>query len=143
MAALANSAWRSIAPKVVAAKCVSNMRNLHVSLNSYVTDIGYWPQIPESQDETEETYEAWWLKELEPFGGTPAVWQCPVLKSKQVTDSTGYVLKMHYVPADFDANPISPRRWPNMPWLLERGNNHGRGALVAFPDGSIRSSLKQ
>jgi prepilin-type N-terminal cleavage/methylation domain-containing protein len=142
LAALTNSVWQSFAPKIARAKCLSNMRSLHVSLSSYVTDVGHWPQIPPAVDDAgNEAYEAWWMAELEPFGATDAVWLCPVLKSKRVKDADGYELKMHYVPADFDANPISPRRWPNMPWLIERGNNHGRGSLVAFPDGSIRDSL--
>lgn len=138
LAALVSVGYRTIAPKVAKVRCLSNMRSIHVSLSSYVTDVGHWPQIPEAADADNESYEKWWMSTLEPFGTTDKVWQCPVMVAGQVKDSDGYLLKMHYIPADFDANPISPRRWPNMPWLVERGNNHGSGALALFPDGATR-----
>lgn len=141
LAAMLNTAWVSVAPKVAQAQCFSNMRSIHGSLSTYLTDVGHWPQIPTKSEDNEETYETWWLATLEPYGGVAKVWQCPVLRSRKVQDADGYVLRMHYIPTDFDANPISPRRWSTMPWLIERGNNHGRGALLAFPDGSIRTSL--
>jgi type II secretory pathway pseudopilin PulG len=130
--------YRTLMPKVAQAKCLSNLRSLHVSLGSYLADRGHWPQIPEASEESTEAYESWWMAELEPYGGTDNVWKCPVLSAARVEDSSGYELKMHYVPADFDANPISPTRWPNMPWIIERGNNHGSGAIALFPDGSTR-----
>ena len=46
---------------------------------------------------------------------------------------------LHYTPAMFDESPYTPYRWPNQPWLSEIGNMHGRGALMCFPDGSIRA----
>jgi len=140
---LLTTAWVSLAPKIAEVRCTSNIRNIHALLSTYVTDVGHWPQIPLDLDTTEESYESWWLATMEPFGAPEKIWKCPVLSKARVTDADGYELRMHYIPADFDANPISPRRWSNMPWLIERGNNHGRGALIAFPDGSIRNSLTQ
>lgn len=116
------------------------MRQIHTALGSALNDIGHWPQIPENLEDSEETYEDWWLETMEPYGAPSKIWQCPILRATQATDPNGYLLRMHYIPTDFDANPINPRRW-NMPWLIERGNNHGAGALMAFPDGSIRTGL--
>lgn len=138
LAALISVSYKSYAPQIARVKCLGNLRSLHVSLGSYLNDVGRWPQIPESEDTSNEKYETWWLAELAPFGATERVWKCPILTAGRITDSTGYELRMHYVPADFDANPISPRRWSNMPWIVERGNNHGRGALALFPDGATR-----
>ena len=143
LATIVTTVWKSISPKLVEARCLSNMRSIHISLSNYLSDVGTWPQIPLDLDTTDQAYEAWWLWTMEPFGAPEKIWKCPVLSKARVTDADGYELRMHYIPADFDANPISPRRWSNMPWLVERGNNHGRGALIAFPDGSIRSSLTQ
>lgn len=142
LAALISAGWETIARQAARTKCLSNMRNLHVALANYVADAGHWPQIPPQVEDDLKTYEEWWIAALQPFGAGEKSWKCPVLESRAVKDADGYRLRMHYIPTDFDANPISPSRWPAMPWLIERGNNHGNGALVDFPDGSIRSSLR-
>jgi hypothetical protein len=46
---------------------------------------------------------------------------------------------LHYMPAMFDATPGIARRWSTQPWLVEIANAHGQGALVCFPDGSVKS----
>ena len=60
----------------------TNMRSLQVSLVAYVQDNGHWPQEPEEiwNSENLEAYEDWWLAELEPYGATKEVWQCPQCK---------------------------------------------------------------
>jgi type II secretory pathway pseudopilin PulG len=142
LAALVLTGWQTFALQAAKVACMTNMRAIHGALAAARTDLGYWPQVPEFDAGDSESYETWWIAQLEPYGIPEKSWLCPVLMHSRVKDATGYTLRMHYIPTDFDANPISPTRWSTMPWLLEQGNNHGRGALMAFPDGSIHESLK-
>lgn len=122
-------------------KCAQNMKSLSVSLGSYVQDVGHWPQEPEDiwLANNNNAYEDWWLKTLEPYGGTEMVWQCPTIRRKVVVKSKAGRPKVHYTPTMFDATPYTPFKWSTQPWLVEIGNMHGRGALLCFPDGSVRS----
>ena len=131
--------YKGVMMRVSKANCISNMRSLHVSFSSYVNDVGYWPQIPEQLVSGESDYEDWWIKTMEPYTGSEKVWLCPVLKAGHLSSADGKLLRMHYIPTQFDANRISPTRWPRQPWLIEMGNAHGDGALILFPDGSIQS----
>ena len=122
------------------AKCISNMRSVHVALASYLDEKRIWPQIPENpEDPFDPRVEEFWIKTLLPYTETEEVWQCPVLKAAQITGPSGNVLRMHYVPTRFDANPASPRRWSRQPWLVEIADAHGDGALISFPDGRVQS----
>lgn len=122
-------------------KCAENMRSLHVSLAAYVHDVGHWPQEPESVQlsENDDLYEDWWIETLKPFGATEKVWQCPSIQRQVVKKSKDGRPKLHYTPTPFDALPFTPYKWSTQPWLAEIGNMHGGGALLCFPDGSIRS----
>jgi hypothetical protein len=42
----------------------------------------------------------------------------------------------------FDNIPGTARRWPSQPWLVERADAHGSGALICFTDGSIKPFRK-
>ena len=44
-----------------------------------------------------------------------------------------------YIPTHFESGTDAPYRW-RQPWLLERGDFHGEGALMIMPDGSIEPS---
>ena len=118
-------------------KCTSNMRNLHVSLASYLSDRKNWPQCPIELGD--EGYDAWWLTEMTPYGIGKETWQCPSMAAKGAANGTDSEFKMHYIPTPFDENAITPFRWSTQPWLVEIGDNHGKGNLVIFPDGSVRS----
>jgi len=121
-------------------RCMSNMRALHPAFSAYIQDVGHWPQPPDYEMEMDQNYEDWWLTTMDPYvGGAREIWLCPVLKSARLADADGRLLKMHYIPTQFDANPISPTRWPTQPWLVEVANAHGNGALILFTDGSIKS----
>jgi type II secretory pathway pseudopilin PulG len=122
------------------ARCMANLRNLHTGFSSYLSDQPYWPQMPEEIYESEHDYDAWWIDVLRPYGLNERVWQCPVLRKADATLPKSVKSKIHYIPTHFDANPISPRRWSTQPWLIERANAHGNGALIIFPDGSIREA---
>ena len=83
--------------------------------------------------------DAYWIDIMAPYGATPKVWLCPTLAVAGLKGPNKETLKMHYIPSQFDAKPDSPRRWPKQPWLIEMANAHGDGALISFPDGSIKS----
>ncbi|MBE2203333.1 MAG: type II secretion system protein [Chthoniobacterales bacterium] len=142
LASMVTLAWPRVMASVAAAKCMGNMRSLHVSLGSYVTDTGHWPQLPENLDvsgSNDAAYEDWWLEELKPYGGIPSVWQCPLIQSKISNKDPDGRPRIHYTPTPFDEIPSTPFKWPTQPWLVEIGNIHGRGANICFTDGSIRS----
>lgn len=83
--------------------------------------------------------EDWWLKLMDPYVNTRKVWLCPILERGKVSAPSGDPLKMHYIPTQFDGTKMAPFRWPRQPWLIEMANAHGEGALILFPDGSVRS----
>jgi prepilin-type N-terminal cleavage/methylation domain-containing protein len=125
--------------KAEGTKCAQNMRSLYVSLSSYIQEQGHWPQEPEEVGDSPNTLEDWWLEELKPYGGTKEVWRCPTIYRRISSKNPDGRPLLHYTPAMFDESPYTPYRWPNQPWLSEIGNMHGRGALICFPDGSIRA----
>lgn len=121
--------------------CAQNLRSLQVSLAAYVQDVGHWPQEPQElfEGEDQDASEDWWLKELENYGATQAVWQCPTIKRLVSSKNAAGRPKLHYTPTPFDERSFTPFRWATQPWLVEIGNMHGRGALICFPDGSIKA----
>lgn len=134
-----SSGFGARASKVI---CVSNMRSLHVSFESFIQDNGAWPPSPPTyQDEDDELVkgEEWWLKMMDSYTDSRKVWLCPVLERGHFSTPSGKRLQMHYIPTQFDGNKMSPYRWPKQPWLIEMANSHGDGALVLFPDGSVTS----
>lgn len=135
--------WPRIIAKSEAAHCMGNLRSLQVSLNSYVQDIGHWPQVPPEIDVSasanDAPYEDWWLEELKDFGGTEEVWQCPTIKRMVMSKNPDGRPKISYTPTPFDEQAFTPYRWAKQPWLIEIGNMHGHGAFICFPDGSIKT----
>jgi len=135
--------WSMIIAKSEKVQCMGNLRSLQTSLNSYIQDVGHWPQIPEELDApgsgNDNAYEDWWLEELKNYGGTPEVWQCPTIKRMVISKSPDGRPKLSYTPTPFDALAFTPYKWSTQPWLVEIGNIHGGGALICFPDGSIKT----
>jgi type II secretory pathway pseudopilin PulG len=121
------------------ARCISNLRSLHVAFSAYVSDNQHWPQAPKSVSGNGQTYEQWWMATMDPYTDSRGVWQCPVLKAGKIADASGKPVLMHYVPTQFDAAKASPYRWSTQPWLIEMGNAHGDGGLILFPDGRVES----
>lgn len=129
--------------KVHEAACMSNMRSIQVALAGYLQDHkDVWPQGPSPAEE--KNWETFWLATLQPFGIAERTWQCPairgMLRAQGVDDKS--MPRVHYVPTMFDATPGLARRWATHPWLIERANAHGQGALICFPDGSIKAFNK-
>lgn len=124
----------SFVRKAQEVRCMANMRNITVGLRGYLEDHGnVWPQGPAPQAGV-----AWgnfWLGVLQPYGITDKTWQCPGIVARAEPDTP----RVHYTPTLFPAVPGIADRWPTHPWLIERGEGHGHGALICFPDGSIKS----
>ncbi len=125
-------------------KCMSHMRSIHSSFTGYMADKGEWPQLPpEEEDWTENKFFRFWVAALEPYGSNRDMWLCP---SDEVHKEMRENLKKgkdkffgSYVPTPFDNNPSTPFRW-SQPWLIERGDYHGKGGHMLMPDGSIQES---
>ncbi|MDD5198686.1 MAG: hypothetical protein PHC88_02700 [Terrimicrobiaceae bacterium] len=118
-------------------RCTANLRGLAVGLSAYLEDQGHWPQQPPFDASQQKEYEDWWIKELKPYDIPEAMWQCPAILRLGKIQQNGRSPRVHYSPTMFDAKPSTPRKWWNMPWLVEIANVHGHGALMILPDGSV------
>ncbi len=120
------------------AACTANLRVLYIGLDAHLKDVGQWPQQPKFDYSDEEARGEWWVDKLKPYDVVDAAWKCPgITRLGSITKDGGSPF-IHYSPTMFDGNPITPMKWSNMPWLVEIGNIHGHGALMIFPDGSVR-----
>lgn len=121
-------------------KCISQMRTIHGSLGAHLIDKGSWPQLPTDLEMTESEFFRFWIQSLEPYGSAEDTWRCPsdkiYFQNSDATRGARRVYSGTYVPTPFDANPSTPMRW-NQPWLIERGDFHGKGGHIMMPDGSI------
>ncbi len=118
-------------------KCTANLRGLGVGLSNYLEDRGHWPNQPPFGNTDQKQYEEWWIKELQPYEIPPAAWQCPAILRLGKIQQSGRSPRVHYSPTMFDSKPSTPRKWPNMPWLIEIASVHGHGPLLILPDGSV------
>ncbi|NBS52093.1 MAG: type II secretion system protein [Spartobacteria bacterium] len=139
LAALSFPGYQIYLKKARQATCMGNMRSLHASFAAYIADNNHWPPAPQVDDALDARSEIYWLSIMEPYGATSKIWLCPGINAAGLKGPNGEVPKMHYIPSQFDAKPDSPSKWPKQPWLIEMANAHGDGALISFPDGSIKS----
>lgn len=126
------------------ARCISNMRSLHVALGTYLNDNNQiWPQGPSPLEG--DSWAQFWYDTLQPQGIGLSTWQCPTLRGLIKDEGRGERIteaSLHYVPTMFDPTRGIAWRWPTQPWLIERADAHGNGALLCFTDGSIKSFNK-
>ena len=119
--------------------CMANLKNLHMALSAYLVDNQKWPQVPNGIDLNSPEECSWWRTTLAPYGMVDKSWICPTLRRTAIEKNMEAALQEnHYVPSLFDEFPATPYRWPNMPWAMEIGNNHGTGILIIMMDGSIK-----
>ena len=132
-----SSSFKKRAEKV---KCISQMRTIHSAFMGHLTDKGQWPQFPEDMEWSESGHFGFYIKTLEPYGIAQDTWICPsdklYLEWREVDENTYFG---SYVPTPFDEYPATPLRW-NQPWMIERGDMHGKGAHILMPDGSVSDS---
>ena len=135
--------YKRLVAQAAQAGCMSNLRALHVGLGSYLNDNGdVWPQGPAPT--AGAAWADFWINTLKPFGIDRRTWECPAIgemlgeaDGDQITDAS-----IHYTPTMFGPTPGIARRWPTQPWLIERADAHGNGALICFTDGSVKSFNK-
>ena len=121
------------------ARCMANMRAITVALHCYLQDHGnVWPQGP--SPENRQPWEQFWLSTLKPYDINERTWQCPTIRSSPGFRATSASdrPRVHYTPTMFNATPGIATRWATHPWLIERSSVHPHGALICFPDGSIK-----
>ena len=134
---------RERAEKVV---CMGRLRSLHVALGSYLNDYEIWPQLPtdstgKQQDLTTQQEEQFWFDALKEYGTTEKDWRCPTLTRQlglNLGDPNSDIPRMHYTPTNFDDNPLTPRKYPSMPWLIEIADIHHGGTLMIRADGAVQ-----
>ncbi len=115
-------------------RCITNMRNIAVAMRGYLQDHGnVWPQGPPPNAGV--AWENFWLDVLKPYGITDKTWQCPAIAAHSGQENP----RVHYTPTLFPPTPGIADRWATHPWLIERGEGHGHGTLICFPDGSVKS----
>ena len=122
------------------ARCIGNLRVLHNGFDAFILEHNYWPQMPGDSTEWDQSkYFQWWVKILEPYGVGQESWLCSSDRFlKQLPENEGDYFSS-YVPTRFNPHRFTPFRW-NQPWVIERGDYHGKGAHVLMPDGSITAS---
>ncbi len=120
-------------------QCLTQLRTIHLGLATHVADRHYWPQPPMGIDGlTEEDWFGWWTAQLVPFGVEPEVWLCPTDRVDPEEEKPRGQ-RGSYVPTVFDTGRYTPYRWAQ-PWLMERGDMHGKGAHIVMPNGEITTS---
>lgn len=121
------------------AKCIANMRSIRIALAGYLDDHGQvWPQGPGPGS---PAWQVFWVETLSPYGVGANTWECPTLRA-QMKDAGKTVYGLHYAPTMFDPTPNIANRWSTQPWLVEVADAHGHGALICFPDGSVKPLSK-
>jgi prepilin-type N-terminal cleavage/methylation domain-containing protein len=121
--------------------CASHMRSIRVALGSYLEDHArIWPQPPPEMEGP--ALQRFWLATLDPYDISENDWQCPTIRHALREEGMTGDFGLHYVPTRFDATPNIANRWATQPWLIEAANAHGKGPLICFPDGSVKSMFK-
>jgi hypothetical protein len=118
-------------------RCTQNLKNLHVGLSSYMDEHGHWPDEPDFTPEQQTQMEDFWINTLKPYNISEDVWKCPGITRLGKIQASGTSPRVHYSVTPFDEKPETPRKWPNMPWIVEIGNAHGHGPLLILQDGSV------
>lgn len=121
-------------------KCLQNLRNIYVSTTVYIQDHGSWPQIDPATLNTPAYPEAW-IKALEPYNLSSQNWVCPAVQralfNPDLTTPQGR--RVDYMGTPFGPERHLPFKFPRQPWFIERGDMHGDGQFILFPDGKVQS----
>lgn len=120
--------------------CMQNLRNIYVSTTVYLQDHGSWPQVDPATLNTPE-YPAAWVKALQPYSLAEKNWVCPsVQRALNNPDLTKpETRRIDYLATPFGDERNLPYKYPRQPWFIERGDMHGDGQLILFPDGQVQS----
>jgi prepilin-type N-terminal cleavage/methylation domain-containing protein len=140
--ALLFPAMKSVIPRAQEVVCMSHLRRLWLGFAPGVTDGTGWPQVPASIPIGSQAEQQWWIDTSSNlFNIPPSDWRCPTVTAQvglpNASNPSSTIPLIDYMPTLFDAFPMTPNKWPNMPWFMEISNAHGKGNLVIRPDGSI------
>jgi type II secretory pathway pseudopilin PulG len=123
------------------AGCMTNLRSLHVAAELHVQQQQQWPQVnPKLINADSEEYARQWIAALAPYGPAAPNWRCPSIERAMSRGTDKKEIekdRVDYMATAFDSRQATPRKWARQPWFIERGDVHGRGNLMIFPDGSI------
>lgn len=139
LATMLISSFAHLQSRAEKASCINNLKNLYVAANGHIQDQRSWPQVKAPAKSAE--YAIGWRRALEPYGIGNVNWVCPTIQRSM--DSPDLAEpgneRVDYMATAFDANPMSPHKWPKHPWFIERGDVHGDGNLVLFANGNIKT----
>ena len=121
------------------ATCMTRMKKIYFALDSYIKDVGHFPQQPKElvTGSDEQGLWEWWYVQLKDYGIGQQDWLCPVEESAILKSGEKLEHASSYIPTNFDSGRITPYRW-NQPWLMERADFHGKGNHMIMPDGSLQ-----
>ncbi len=145
LAAMLLPAVSGMAARVDRAKCTMNLRGLYVATEFYIQDHKQWPQIDArlSGNHESDEYAKQWMAALASYKVSKESWHCPtvqkILLGDQPVANKKSKERIDYFPTPFDNKEVTPHRWPEQPWFIERGAVHGAGNLIIFTDGSIKT----
>jgi hypothetical protein len=132
--------YKTIRRSAQGVACKTNLKSLHTGAALYIQQHGHWPQI-DPKEINKPTYATQWIAALSPFGIMAKNWICPTaqLELGKPDYTKEKNARVDYVAMPFDARPGTPFLWSKMPWFAEKGNLHGDGNLMIFPDGRIEA----
>ena len=119
--------------------------SVYLGAEFYLQDHKQWPQIDPRLllDKESDEYARLWMAALKPYKVSKESWHCPTVQKAMGGDAADPAKKpkerIDYFPTPFDSKEITPHRWSEQPWFIERGAVHGEGNLMIFPDGSIKT----
>jgi len=133
-------AFEQVRVRVEKVNCMGNLRQLYTGANSYAQDKGQWPQVnPSVYKQNNGAYDNAWIEDLMPYGIGRATWICPTIQRQlggpDYTQTDNY--RTDYIAMPFDSKHLTPYKWPEYPWFVERGNVHGNGNLMIEANGSV------
>lgn len=144
LAAMLLPAISNMASRVDRAKCTMNLKAVYIGTEFYLQDRKQWPQIdPKLAGSESAEYARLWITALQPYKVSKESWHCPSVQKTILENSHDPAKpsdeRIDYFPTPFDNKEITPHRWAEQPWFIERGAVHGEGNLMIFPDGSIKT----
>jgi prepilin-type N-terminal cleavage/methylation domain-containing protein len=123
------------------AKCVQNLKSLHVAATNYLQTNHNWPEYRPSGPPDVNEYGKSMFDALRPFGAEPGSWICPSIQ--RLFNNPDYTQKenfrVDYVATPFSSGEATPFRWSTQPWFAEKSNLHGGGPLMIFSTGDVMS----
>jgi len=139
LAALILPNFESILNRAQSIVCTAKLRNLWTSFSTQLNDGKGWPQIPAGTEIGSIAEQQWWLSTTSnSMGLSQKDWNCPTIsRMTGGGTNTQQTFLISYLPTLFDANPMSPTKWPRMPWFTESVGYHGIGNLSIRADGSV------